>query len=362
MTRSTRWVNGVRCLAVALPTLCVLATNPAVAMTDGELMSCVRVQDPQRLWPREVMEVADQFGDGTCQLRRAALLCVRATHGGGEELAEERVEADQDEAMLCYQARCTGAEAAGSIGVRDDLSTETRDVRLRGVRRSRLVCIPVEQVPIQCGNGTVDEGEECDPNAGESSCPGLCNENCTCETMIECDGVPATIVGTLRDDVLFGTEGDDVIHALAGNDTVWGFGGNDIICGGPGRDSLDGGDGDDVLIGGRGNDTLIGDDGNDDLRGQGGEDTLSGGAGDDKLRGGRRADVLVGGAGDDDLDGGEGDDVLEAGAGTDVLAGGSGDDRLFGGNGDDDCDGGPGSDVCTSCSQNAPTCEDVVPQ
>ena len=64
-----------------------------------------------------------------------------------------------------------------------------------------------------------------------------------------CDGKPATIVGTVGDDVLRGTDGDDVIVGLGGDDLIKGRGGNDTLCGKGGRDILIGGPGDDVLSG-----------------------------------------------------------------------------------------------------------------
>ena len=67
-----------------------------------------------------------------------------------------------------------------------------------------------------------------------------------------CDGKPATIVGTMGDDVLRGTNGDDVIIGLGGDDRLVGRGGNDALCGGNGDDTLVGGPGDDVMIGGTG--------------------------------------------------------------------------------------------------------------
>lgn len=110
-----------------------------------------------------------------------------------------------------------------------------------------------------------------------------------------CDGEPATITGTPREDRIRGTPGPDVIATRGGDDVVRGMGGDDLICGGSG---------DDVL------------------RGAGGRDTILGQAGDDMLRGGKGADVLRGGKGRDVLDGGAGDDVLRGGKGRDVVKGG----------------------------------------
>jgi cellulose synthase/poly-beta-1,6-N-acetylglucosamine synthase-like glycosyltransferase len=147
-----------------------------------------------------------------------------------------------------------------------------------------------------------------------------------------CHGLPVTIVGTNRDDLIMGTEGNDVIHAFDGNDTVNGLGGNDTICGGDGNDVLDGGEGDDtvngfpgddIIKGSLGDDSLYGSDGVDQVFGGDGEDTLVGGSANDELNGDGGNDVINGGENDDALNGGEGDDALNSGPGSNILDGGS---------------------------------------
>jgi len=63
-----------------------------------------------------------------------------------------------------------------------------------------------------------------------------------------CNGLPATILGTERSDIIRGTDGPDVIVGLGGYDRINGMGGDDIICGGPGFDVIHGDDGDDIII------------------------------------------------------------------------------------------------------------------
>ena len=200
----------------------------------------------------------------------------------------------------------------------------------------------------------------------------------------ECQGVPATIVGTAGDDVIQGTSGDDVIVGLGGNDTIRGRQGDDLICGDEGADLILGGHGDDEIHGGagaddlrgsKGEDRVFGGDGTDTLRGGRTRDWLDGGAGADVLVGGERNDTLSGGTGADELNGNDGNDHLSGDQGADTLYGNDGDDDLFGGSGDDllvgqagddlldggaDTDvlkGGPGTDVClqgetlTSCNE-----------
>ncbi len=176
-----------------------------------------------------------------------------------------------------------------------------------------------------------------------------------------CNGLPATIVGTQGDDVIYGTNGDDVIVGLGGNDIIHGGNGNDVICGDAGNDTLDGGNGNDTLLGGVGNDTLDGGNGDDTLSGGYGIDALAGGNGDDSLNGGsgndtlngaNGNDVLTGEAGNDILIGGNGDDTLTGGSGNDTLTGDNGNDILFGNDGNDSLTGGNGNDLLNGGAGN----------
>ncbi|MGI0013750.1 MAG: hypothetical protein ACREBU_09960, partial [Nitrososphaera sp.] len=142
----------------------------------------------------------------------------------------------------------------------------------------------------------------------------------------DCNGMPATIVGTPGFDILEGTPGDDIMSGLGGNDVIYGLGGNDIICGGWGADTIEGGNGDDLLLGNRGSDIILGNDGNDYIIGGLGDDELDGGEGNDKVFGWSGNDVLLGGQGDDFLYGGRDDDYLLGGEGSDILTGWLGND------------------------------------
>lgn len=188
-----------------------------------------------------------------------------------------------------------------------------------------------------------------------------------------CDGRPATIVGTDRNDVLDGTPGNDVIVGLGGSDTIHGRGGNDVLC--ASWDSQD-----DVDDGGDSghNDRLFGDAGNDRLIGTGTATfsvRASGGPGDDsfanvpvdyrdapgpvtvdlqagtatgwgtdtlaqvrEVHGSVYGDTLLGrdpevGANCCDLYGHGGNDVIKGGRGADYLVGGPGADRIWTGPG-----------------------------
>ena len=123
-----------------------------------------------------------------------------------------------------------------------------------------------------------------------------------------CNGQPATIVGTARDDIIDGTAGRDVIAAGLGNDIARGFGGNDLICAGGG---------DDIVLAGAGDDVVFGQNGDDLVRGAAGADRLRGGNGSDTLYGGAQADDLIGGTGPDTMWGEAGVDVADGRAGTD---------------------------------------------
>ena len=119
---------------------------------------------------------------------------------------------------------------------------------------------------------------------GTNSDPNNANNQATESTTVNlptCNGLTATIVGTIGNDTLNGTAGRDIIVGLGGNDVINGLDGNDVICGG------------------KGNDRLRGNAGRDTLEGGSGRDRLEGGAGNDRLNGGTLSDNCIGGPGTD---------------------------------------------------------------
>lgn len=120
-------------------------------------------------------------------------------------------------------------------------------------------------------------------------------------TTYTCVGQPATIVGTMSDDVIVGTSTRDVIVALGGNDRIEAKGGNDLICAGGGNDIVLAGFGNDRVVGGNGRDTIFGNQGADVLRGNDGRDTIDGGLGNDLIVGGAHIDHITGGAAGSDV-------------------------------------------------------------
>ena len=175
----------------------------------------------------------------------------------------------------------------------------------------------------------------------------------------ECDGLPATIVGTNGDDMLDGTPGPDVIVGLGSDDAIRGGLGDDVICGGSGDDNVAGQGDDDRLFGEQGNDVLDG--------GEGGCCIVVTNTGDDLLRGGQGRDELHTSdfpTAGNTLHGDQGRDSLfvwsggwaYGGSGPDTIRQFSGNAHLEGGNGDDDIldwnDGGTQNETITFLGGN----------
>ena len=145
---------------------------------------------------------------------------------------------------------------------------------------------------------------------GFAASNGLLNLHAVNGPAPRCQGVPATIVGTINNDVINGTAGNDVIVAGNGNDTINGLAGNDRICGDAGNDVINAGTGADSAFGGPGADTV-----------RGKPTTTSCSATPDRGDLDDVGDVISGGAGNDVLDGWVGNDMLDGGPGNDNIQG-----------------------------------------
>ena len=187
-----------------------------------------------------------------------------------------------------------------------------------------------------------------------SNDPSKANNSATAKTEVisrrlKCQGKPATIVGSKRDDVIKGTKKADVITGRAGDDVIKGLKGNDRLCGKKGHDRIIGGAGKDEIHGGAGRDNARGSGGDDLVRGGKVGDKLAGQGGDDTVRGGNGKDKMSGGPGKDLLKGHGGKDSIKGNGGNDLLGGGSGFDHLNGGGGQDRCSPGPGGAKRVNC-------------
>ncbi|MEM7375754.1 MAG: hypothetical protein AAF587_44585, partial [Bacteroidota bacterium] len=163
-----------------------------------------------------------------------------------------------------------------------------------------------------CGNGEVDEGEDCDPALDAEFCgldcklldddlDGVSNEfdlcpqtpegeivdetGCSLEEVGNCDcNDPNAIVDGFTSrgrTYIYGTYGDDIICGTSGRDVIFSYRGNDCI---------DSGDERDLIFAGRGNDLIFSGPGND---------RIFAGPGDDEADGGDDFDVIYGGSGID---------------------------------------------------------------
>jgi len=145
--------------------------------------------------------------------------------------------------------------------------------------------------------------------------------------LVECRGLPASIIGTAQNDRIIGTSGADVIQSASGDDEIRSMGGDDTVCAAAGDDLIASGSGRDHVEAGVGSDTVRAGGGNDIVRGlqPGGFETLDdadriyGARGKDRLYGESDADRILGGLGSDVIDGGELVDACDGGAGRDRL-------------------------------------------
>lgn len=166
-----------------------------------------------------------------------------------------------------------------------------------------------------------------------------------------CDGLPATVDGTL------GTDGDDVIIGTPGEDTIYAGSGDDVICGGGGADTIFGEDGRDRIFGENGEDTVNGGPGPDFIDGGAAADLILGGGGNDRIKGGNGHDEIGGGNGQDVIRGMAGDDVILGGSGMDRLRGGAGQDQIMGQRDIDRIIGGANTDLCQDDTTTVRSCE-----
>jgi Tol biopolymer transport system component len=89
-----------------------------------------------------------------------------------------------------------------------------------------------------------------------------------------CEGKPASIIGTAGQDDLAGFASRDIVQLLGDDDSAIGKEGRDQMCGKGGKDNLVGGPDNDSLFGGGGGDTLKGAEGKDKCFGGPGDDTF----------------------------------------------------------------------------------------
>lgn len=172
--------------------------------------------------------------------------------------------------------------------------------------------------------------------------------------VLDCDGHPATIVGTPGNDILDGTPGDDVILGLDGDDIINGNGGNDIVCSGNGNDVVTTGSGNDEIHGEGGFDSFDAGDGDNMIDADFGieGDIVTTGSGDDYILLGDGEDVVIAGDGNNYIETGDGDDVITSGSGDDEIYGGSGNDTITSGDGNDQVYGGNGADIINAVDGN----------
>ncbi|MGH7964212.1 MAG: SBBP repeat-containing protein, partial [Candidatus Binatia bacterium] len=157
-----------------------------------------------------------------------------------------------------------------------------------------------------CGNGVVEGSEQCDDGntSNTDACldtcvPASCGDNFVQSGVEQCDdgntmdgdGCSATCqteTSPPPTDCATACSVPTAIVGTAGKDKLKGTAGDDILCGLGGDDTLSGGGGKDLLCGGDGKDTLKGHEGDDILDGGAGKDVLNGDDGTDTCRNGEK--------------------------------------------------------------------------
>ena len=197
-----------------------------------------------------------------------------------------------------------------------------------------------------------------------------------------CDGLPATIVGSVSGETLTGTNDDDVIVGLGGDDTIIGLAGNDRVCAGDGDDTVYGEfvavpdelpglpapgpleDLSDRLFGEAGNDVLIGNSGTGVISVSAAyvadNDHVDGGTGSDVISGGFLDVTVTAVSGgvvglNDTLIGGDDPDIIYGYSRTITVGVGTGPaGAVLIGNLNDTISGGGGDDIIYGDAQTAP--------
>lgn len=140
----------------------------SVALAEQDHLKGYKVKDRDKVRPSGTQTLTTQFGDETCELKRAKFWLVQSEKNAGDD---PRGGAAGD--FVCYRAKCSGPLPPATT-VDDQFATHTLEAK-----RARLVCVPVDALPPgqactasphpTCG-GTCPAGQECGDVGSSCAC------------------------------------------------------------------------------------------------------------------------------------------------------------------------------------------------
>lgn len=175
-----------RWLLTALVTLSVSFLTPTGAFAEADHLEGYRIKDlNQVVAPANPYTIANQFGNESCELKKAQFFLVPSQKDGGDD-----PRAGLAEHFVCYKAKCSTVlppvTAANSQFGAHSLES----------KKAKLICLPVDV----CGNNLQEGTEACD-GADDAACPNDCLANCTCAAPCPTSGGDATACSALGSSV-----------------------------------------------------------------------------------------------------------------------------------------------------------------
>jgi hypothetical protein len=156
-------IPAYRAFALAL----VLST-PVAGLAESDHLAGLIVKDLDKIQPPATYTLDTEFGEMTCELKKAKFLLVGAEKNGGDDPRGGKAGK-----FVCYTAKCTDPPIEGVSEADDQFGAHSLDRK-----KVKIVCAPTP-VPAVCGDDMAEGAEACD-GTDDDTCPGLCQNDCTC--------------------------------------------------------------------------------------------------------------------------------------------------------------------------------------